>query len=157
MKDLWETVFLAPLSGLIRQSGAFLPHFLAMIVILVVGVLSAWGIRVVVFRLLKTIKFDQMCGRMGFSETLSMSGVTEGPAQWVSRIMFWSILLIFLMFGLQALNLSPVDQFVSQVFAYLPHLLVAMVILIVGFLLGNFFGRATLIAAVNARDRKSVV
>ncbi len=151
MKDLWNTAFITPLGEFLKQIGAFLPHLLAMMVILALGLLVAWAVKSLVFRLLKTVRFDQFCGRTGFSLALAKGGVSETPSHLVSRMTYWAITLIFLMLGMGALNLKPVDQFVTRAFAYLPHVLVAMVILIVGFLLGNFFGRATLIAAVNAQ------
>jgi hypothetical protein len=151
MKGVWQTAFISPLREFAKQVGAFLPHLLAMIVILAVGILIAWAIKSLVFRLLTTVKFDQFCGRTGFSQTLGKGGISESPSGLVSRITYWAITLIFLILGLGALDLKPVDQFVAQSLSYLPHLVVAVVILIVGFLLGNFFGRATLIAAVNAQ------
>jgi len=151
MKDLWQTAFIGPLDEFLKQVGAFLPHLLAMMVILALGILVAWVSKALIYRLLKTVKFDQFCGRTGFSRSLTRGGITEAPSHLVGRVVYWAITLIFLMLGLGALNLRPVDQFVTQALSYLPHLVVALVILIVGFLLGNFFGRATLIAAVNAQ------
>jgi hypothetical protein len=151
MKDLWQTAFVTPLKEFLKQVGAFLPHLLAMVVILALGIFVAWMIKSLVFRLLKTVKFDQICGRTGFSQAMGRGGITESPSHLVSRVTYWSITLIFLILGLGALNLKPVDEFVARAISYLPHLIVAFVILIVGFLLGNFFGRATLIAAVNAQ------
>jgi Mechanosensitive ion channel, conserved TM helix len=151
MKELWKNAFVEPLEEFLKEVGSFLPHLLAMVVIIIVGLLSAWVVNFLIFRLLKTVKFDQVCGRTGFAQALSKGGVRETPSNFISRMIYWAILLVFLMFGLGALELKAVDQFVSQAFAYLPHLLVAITILIVGFILGNFFGRATLIAAVNAQ------
>jgi hypothetical protein len=151
MKGVWQTAFIDPLREFLEQVGAFLPHLLVMVVILSIGILSAWGVKTLVSRLLTAAKFDQFCGRSGLSQTFAKGGIRETPSHLVGRIVYWAITLIFLMLGLEALNLKPVDQFVAQVFAFLPHLLVAIVVLIVGFLLGNFFGRATLIAAVNAQ------
>ncbi len=151
MKDLWQTAFITPLKEFLKQVGAFLPHLLAMVVILALGIFMAWVIKSLVFRLLKTVKFDQFCGRTGFSQAMGRGGITETPSHLVSRVTYWSITLIFLILGLGVLNLKPVDEFVARTISYLPHLVVAFVILIVGFLLGNFFGRATLIAAVNAQ------
>lgn len=151
MKDLWQTAFIAPLTEFLKQVGAFLPHLLAMLVILTLGILMAWAVKTLVFRLLKTVKFDQFCGRTGFSQTLAKGGMNEAPSHLVSRAVYWAITLIFLMLGLGVLDLKPVDQFVAQAFSYLPHFLTAIVILIVGFILGNFLSRATLIAAVNAQ------
>ena len=55
------------------------------------------------------------------------------------------------MLGLDALDLHAVNQLVSKISSYLPHLLVALIILAVGIILGNFFGQAILITAVNAQ------
>lgn len=151
MKDFWQTTFIVPLTEFIREVGSFLPHLLTMVVVLTVGVLAAWVIKVAVFRFLKTIKFDQFCNRTGFSQALTKGGIREGPSATIGRVVYWALFLVFLMLGLRALQLTPVNQFVTQVLGYLPHLLVALVIVIVGFLLGNFFARAALIAAVNAQ------
>lgn len=151
MKEVWQTGFIDPMEAFLKQMGAFLPHLVAMIVVLLSGVLVAWVVKSAVFRLLTTAKFDQYSGRIGLSLALSKNGIRESPAHWVGRIAYWMIVLIFLMLGLEVLNLNPVNQFAAQVFSYLPHMLIAVVILIVGFLLGNFFARAALIAAVNAQ------
>ena len=151
MNEVWQTGFIEPMKAFLSQTGAFLPHLVAMIVVLMLGILIAWAIKTVVFRILTTAKFDQYSGRIGLSLALSKGGIRESPAHWVGRIAYWMIVLIFLMLGLGVLDLKPVDQFVAQVFSYLPHMLIAVVILIVGFLLSNFFARATLIAAVNAQ------
>lgn len=151
MKELWQTAFITPLVEFLKEFVEFLPHLLATVVILALGILVAWIVKFVVFRLLTTMKFDQLCGRIGFSQAMRKGGVSETPSHLVGRAVYWVIVLIFLMLGLGALNLQPVNQFVTQTLSYLPHLLVAIVILIVGFLLANFFGQATLIAAVNAQ------
>jgi hypothetical protein len=151
MKELWQTAFVSPIVEFLNELVKFLPHLLATVVILALGVLVAWIVKFVVFRLLTTMKFDQYSGRMGFSQAMRKGGVSETPSHLVGRVIYWIIVLIFLMLGLGALNLQPVNQFVTQTLSYLPHLFVAIVIVIMGFLLGNFFGQATLIAAVNAQ------
>ena len=151
MNELWQTAFIYPVLEFLKELVRFLPHLFAMIVILALGILVAWIVKFVVFRLLTTMKFDQYCGRVGFSQAMRKGGVSETPSHLVGRVAYWIIVLIFLMLGLGALNLQPVNQFVAQTLSYFPHLLVAIVIVVLGFLLGNFFGQATLIAAVNAQ------
>jgi Mechanosensitive ion channel, conserved TM helix len=155
MNNVWQSGFIEPMVAFLKELGDFLPHLVAMIVVLILGVLIGWAVKTTVSRVLVTAKFDQYSGRVGLSQALTKGGVRETPAHWVGRIAYWVIVLVFLMLGLEVLNLSPVDQFVAQVFSYLPHMLIAVVILIVGFLLGNFFARATLIAAVNAQIQEA--
>ncbi len=151
MKELWEVAFITPVREFLSQAGAFVPHLLAMIVIVAAGWVAAFIVKVVISRILKVMRFDQFSARVGLTQSLSKGGVTGQPSNLISRIVYWAILLIFLMLGLQALKLNAVDRFAGQAISYIPNLFVALIILIVGFILSNFFGRAMLIAAVNAQ------
>jgi hypothetical protein len=151
MEELWRTAFVQQMEEFFRQIGAFLPYLLAMLAIIGIGFVVAWVVKAVIARLLKVTRLDQFSNRLGFSQALSKGGVREAPSSLIGRIIYWVIFLSFLMMGLKVLNLRPVNLFVIQVFAYVPHLLVALVILSVGILLANFFARAALIAAVNAQ------
>lgn len=151
MKDVWTAAFVDPLKEFLLELGAFLPHLLAMIVILALGLIFAWALKTVTARLLAAVHFDQICSRLGLAQILTKGGGRETPSDLIARILYWAVAVLFLILGLGALNLRPVDQFVTQALSYIPHLLVSIVILIVGFLLANFFGRAALIAAVNAQ------
>jgi hypothetical protein len=48
------------------------------------------------------------------------------------------------------LSVPTVEDLLSRFFLYLPNVIVAIIILVSGYLLGNFLGRASLIALVNA-------
>jgi hypothetical protein len=52
--------------------------------------------------------------------------------------------------ALSTLNIEVIHRLIERLFNYLPNLFFAAVIIALGFVLGNFLGRATLIAAVNA-------
>jgi hypothetical protein len=54
------------------------------------------------------------------------------------------------MAGVSALGLDVFNRLVAEFFLYLPRVFTAFVILVVGFLIGNFLSRAALLAAVNA-------
>jgi hypothetical protein len=149
MTDMWRTAFVDPLRELFREAGTFLPHLLAMLVIVVIGFVVAWGVATAISRLLRVGGFDQFSGRVGFAQALGRGGVKEGPSQLVGHLLYWVIVLTFLMLG--ALQLPAVDHFVDQVFAYLPHVLVAATILVGGYILANLLASAALIAAVNAQ------
>jgi len=58
--------------------------------------------------------------------------------------------LIFILFGLAALEIAALQEELSRLFQVLPQLFVAVIILFVGLLIANFVSRATLLAAVNA-------
>jgi len=151
MTGIWQTAFVEPIREFFREVGTLLPHLLAMLVIVVIGFVVAWGVAAAISRLLRVAGFDQFSGRVGFTQALSNGGVRETPSHLISHLLYWVIVLAFMMLGLGALQLPPVDHFVEQVLSYLPHVLVAIMILVGGLILANFLASAALIAAVNAQ------
>jgi hypothetical protein len=151
MTGVWQTAFVEPIRELFREISALLPHLLAMLVIVVIGFAVAWVVSAAISRLLRVAGFDHFSRRFGFAQALIKGGIRETPSHLIGHLLYWVIGLAFIMLGLGALQLPPVDHFVDQVLSYLPHVLVAVIILVGGFILANFLSSAALIAAVNAQ------
>jgi hypothetical protein len=150
MKEFWETALWAPLAALGAKVLALLPNVLAMVIILSVGLVAGYLIAYATERLLRVIGLDHLGNRLGVSAALARGGVKTELSYLIGRAVYWMVLLFAAMAGLGALNLEPINQFARSFLAYLPHLFVAGLILLVGYLLSNFVSQAVLIAAVNA-------
>jgi len=150
MKEFWETALWAPLAALGQKVLALLPNVLAMMIILTVGLVASRLVAYTTERLLRVIGLDHLGNRLGVSAALARGGVKADPSHLVGRAAYWVVLLFSAMAALGALNVEPVNQFARSLLAYLPHLFVAVLILVVGYLLSNFVSQAVLIAAVNA-------
>ncbi len=139
------TTTLQNLSGMIAH---FLPRLIAMIAIIVIGGIIAWILKVIVRRFLWFVKFNQICEATGFTQMLAKAALPS-PTELLSRLVFWVVWVSFLLFGFNALEIAPLQEEISRFFLFLPQIFVAIVILFVGVLAANFFGRATLLTAVN--------
>ena len=62
----------------------------------------------------------------------------------------WVVLAVFFLLAVAALDVRVAVDLVSRAFAWLPHLLVAVALLLAGGLVAGFARRSVLIAAVNA-------
>jgi hypothetical protein len=62
---------------------------------------------------------------------------------------------VFFIIALGALQVPQVEQLLGKFFVYVPNILVAVVIVFIGYMLSNFLGRAILIACVNAGIKAS--
>jgi hypothetical protein len=149
MTDILSLI-LEPLNEVLQKLTAFLPNLLAMLVILIVGIMVAWILRVVLVRFLKAINFDSWSDRMGVTTILRKGDLWEKPSTALGAIFFWFLIIVVLMTGMSTLKVSAIDQLVSQFFLYLPRAFSAVVILAVGYVLAGFISRAVLIAAVNS-------
>lgn len=150
MTDFFQTALLAPLEQLGQQVLAVLPNVLAMVIIIGLGFVVAWGLSHTAERLLRVVHLDQLCNRLGINAALARGGVKADPSHLVGRTAYWVVAAFAVIAGLGALNLQPINQFAHSFLAYIPHMLTAAVILVSGYLLSNFVSQGVLIAAVNA-------
>jgi len=128
----------------------FLPGLLAALLILAMGLVFAWVLKLIVRRILVLARFDRFCDSWGASQILGRADLRITPTALTAGFLFWIMLLSFVMAGLSALEVAVINQLIAQFFLYLPRLFAALLILLAGFLLGNFLSRAALLAAVNA-------
>ncbi len=149
--NYWQETIVEPLKTVLQHAWSFIVNnLLTMIVVLILGLLIAWLVKQILNILLRIFKFDRFCDRHGFSAGLQKIGISRTPTAALSRFIFWLLFLIFLMFSLNVLDIAPLASLTSQFFAFIPHLLVAIVIIFVGYLLSGFLHRAILLGAVNA-------
>src|SRR4030042_2892472 len=151
MSEIWRTAIVASFDKFLGKVVTFLPNLLAMITILVIGFITAWVIKTLLFRFLKAIQFDRVSERWGLTHILSQGGLVYSPASLVSRFFYWVIVLITLILGITALEVAATQNFIAHFFSYLPNLFAAVIILVIGYLIAIFLGQAALIAGVNAQ------
>jgi len=150
MDGLWQRAVVDPLVRLWEQTLNYLPSLLEALVVLAAGWLAALVVKQVVWRGLRAAQFDRLAERMGFSGVIDRVGLYRGSSYAMAQLAQGFLLLLTLLLVLNALGPTGSDL-VMRFFLYLPNLLIAAVILVVGGLAAGFFGRGALIAAVNAR------
>ncbi len=147
--SFWQTL-LGALDAFFAGVVRFLPGLLAALLILIIGLVIGWLIKIVVRRALAVARFDHLCDASGVSQVLSRADLRATPSRLVGAMLFWLVFLSFLMAGMSALDVPVINRLIAEFFLYLPRILAALAILLVGFLLANFLSRAALLAAVNA-------
>jgi len=147
---LIDKVIVQPLREVVRSWSPFCPAFLTGIVVFAAGLLLAWLVKLLVVRLLKLLKLDEAFARSGVTEALQKMAVKDTPEKLVGRMFFWLVAFIFFVLALSVMRVPVIDQLLGRFLLYLPNIFVALVVLALGWFLANFFGRAALIASVNA-------
>ncbi len=145
-----DNVFIEPFQRFIERIAAFLPSLLTGFVIIFVGLIFAWLLRKVVTKTAQILNIDMVSDRMGIVQILQKSGYKEPLSRMIGQTAFWIALFSFIIIGLDALKMPSVENLLTEFLLYLPNIIVAGIVVMVGYLLSNFFGRAALIASVNA-------
>ena len=128
----------------------FLPGLLALLVILSFTILVTVIIRVVLRRFLRSVDFDGMVQRWGFPELAEWSP-KHSPTLSAIRIVNWSIILVGVLIGISAFDAALTSLLVVRLFAYIPHVSAAVLVLAVGIFAARFLSRSVLISAVNMK------
>jgi hypothetical protein len=126
----------------------FLPGLLVSLTLVLVAFVIALLARILLLRALRGLDFDRRLERVGLSALLGWPAATS-LSQTLARVVYWTILILGLLVALTALNATIPSQLAMSVFQYVPHLLAALMILVVGDIAARFLARSVLIGAVN--------
>jgi hypothetical protein len=150
MRAFIDKIIIAPLREAFQKLAAFAPSLLTGIVVFAAGLVLAWLVKLLVVRIFKILKIDAACARSGVTEALQKMAIKDSPAKLVGRMFYWLVAFLFFVLALSVMRLPVIDQLLEKFLLYLPNIFVALVVLALGWFLGNFLGRAALIASVNA-------
>ncbi|MDH3316958.1 MAG: mechanosensitive ion channel [Gammaproteobacteria bacterium] len=138
--------FAAQLSDSVGRVGLkileHLPNLLFALALLLIGWLAARLLRVAVSKIAKGILTT--LGRQRLASAKAVQTRTQQSKTWqttpavVGAIVYWMVLLFFLAAAVEALGLQAVSNFVNLISAYLPRVLAAILILLVGLWAGEF-------------------
>jgi hypothetical protein len=138
-----------PLKEIYVEFAKFLPNLLAMVVIFIIGIIAARVVKVVLLKVLKAVNYDTWSDRMGFTTLMRKGDMWAKPSAAVVAFFFWLLIAIAGMAGLSALKIQAIDQLISEVVRYVPRALSAVLIVVIGYIVTGFVGRAVLISTVN--------
>jgi hypothetical protein len=127
----------------------FVPRLVAATIIFAGGFLVALLVRRVIQRVLTWVRFDRFTARTGASDMLRLSDMPTAEVL-IAKIVFWIVWIGFIVSAVDTLQFGPFQGLVQEFFRFVPRFIVALLVLSLGFLLGNFLWRATLLASVNA-------
>ena len=150
MQDL-AVSFRASLARALEVLLAAIPRVLGFALILIVGwVLSALLARGVA-ALLRAVRFEELARRSGFAEFVRNTGVRTDPSGAIGAVAKWFVRLVALVVAFDMLGLPAVSVVLQQLLLWLPNLIVALVVLVLGGLAANALAGVVRGAAAEAR------
>ena len=106
-----------------------IPSIVGALVLLVLGWIVAGIVGGLVTRLLRKVGLDQLATRAGISAFLQRARMKLDAAGLVGGIVTWYVRLIFVVMAANAVGITAVSSVLSQIIAFIPNLLVALLIL----------------------------
>ena len=115
----------------------FLPNLLGCLVLLLIGFIVAKIASTVVRKLLEKLKVDDHLQKSEANKYVDRVLPGASPSKGVGRVVFWLVFVFFLTSAIGALKIPAVTTFMNQVLAYLPNVIVAIVIFVLAALLAG--------------------
>lgn len=127
----------------VRFAG-FIPRLLGALIVFIVGWLIAVAVGHFITRLLKLLRLNDPFERIsGFRSTLERASIELNVPGFMGTVAKWFVVLVTLLATADILELQAIASFLNQVIAYIPNLVAAAVILVMGILFANFVARVT--------------
>jgi hypothetical protein len=133
----------------------FVPHLLEAIVIFIIGWIVASVVGKLVRQLIDAIKLNKLFESAGAGHIMEKAGMRLDVALFIGGVVKWAIILIALMAATQLIGLTEVASFLSvKVLYYLGSVLIAILILIIGFILADAVKKLVIVSshALNVRS-----
>jgi hypothetical protein len=122
----------------IYQLGQFLTGLALALGILLVGIAIAKMVERGTDIALHRIGFDGWMREGGVTEALERAGTTLDPSSVIAKLVFWTMMLLVIVLAANALGIAAVSVLFGEMLAYIPSVITAVIVLVLGILLGEF-------------------
>src|SRR3972149_12197579 len=120
--------------------GAVLPNIIAAVVFVILGWIFGIAVGRVLAQIIDALRVDVWLSKAGVDKVVERSGYrlnTGAFIGWLAKLFF---IVVFLIVALNVLGLSQVNFFLLQVLAYLPDVVVAMLVLFIASVAADIVG-----------------
>ncbi|HQU42493.1 MAG TPA: hypothetical protein PK867_06755, partial [Pirellulales bacterium] len=136
--DTWQEALRVSFNRAFGDIVGLLPHVAAMLAVIVAGYIVARVLDKFAVALVQSLGLQTAAERSGLANSMKQVGITKSVPAIIGQIVFWLTMCVFLAAGFNILGLDAVSAAMEQIVAYIPRLLVATVVVVVGLLVAGF-------------------
>jgi hypothetical protein len=140
VRDMGEAVR-ASLANALAMFLSAIPRIIGFVVVLIIGWIIASLLAKGVAALLRAIRFNDLAQRSGFAGFVHNMGVRRDSAGVIADVAKWFVRLITLVVAFDTLGLPAVSGVLQQLLLWLPNLIVALAVLVIGGLAAGALSR----------------
>lgn len=146
MKDKLIEAF----SNLADSLIAAAPKVLIGIVLVIAALITAKLIEKILRYALTKLRFDALIGKAGIDRALHRIGIRQELTVQLPRLVYFLVLLMLAKTAVDALGLVAISDAIGAFFAYLPNIIAALLLLILGSTVGQFAGQTVAQSAASS-------
>lgn len=128
--DLWADVI------------GIIPELISALVLFIIGLIFASALGKVVTRFAQFLKVDTMTEKFGVTDQLKAIGLSFSFSNIIGKVVKYFFVIVFLIASVELLGMSQITLFLNDVLGYLPNVVVAIIIMAIGLVVGQFVRKA---------------
>ena len=127
--------------GLVDSTIAAVPKVVVGILLIIAAILIAKIIEKLLRYALMKVRFDELIGKAGIDQTLQRLGIRQELTILFPRLAYFLVLMILARTAGDALGIVAISGAIGAFFAYLPNIVAALLLMILGSTVGQFAGQ----------------
>lgn len=155
MPQDWYLVTIQALQSLWLSFLYFVPNLIGAILTFVIGwFLSSW-LGWAVTKVLNLIKLNELFSKGQWDEALEKAGIKADVSGFIGQICRWILALTFLIATVEILGLSQFATLFAQVIAWLPNVIVVVLVMVATVILAEILEKIAVAAVVKAKIKST--
>jgi hypothetical protein len=139
-----------PAKTVLTQIGQFLVNVLLVLVILLIGWLISRLIKAIVTRICKSLKLDELSKRVEMDDLMAKGGLRYSLSELIGILCYWLGLLVTFVVAVNAIGLTVAADLLNRIVLYVPNIIAAIFILVLGMFVATMLRNIVRTAANNA-------
>jgi len=84
------------------------------------------------------VKLDKALMSLGLKEYFDRAGIQINSGKFIGKVVYWFLVVVFLLAATDILGFYSLSTFLRDTLLYVPNVIVAVLIMLASFLIGNF-------------------
>ena len=116
----------------------FIPNLVGALLLLLIGKVVAKWVDLGLVKILNVLRIETVSKKIGLSAAMKDIGLKIKTADIFGVLGYWIIYLVFILAAVDALGVRTITDIVQKLIAYLPNVIAALLIMLIGISVANF-------------------
>ncbi|MBF0485390.1 MAG: hypothetical protein HQL16_02635 [Candidatus Omnitrophica bacterium] len=146
----WHQVIIEPVKTMLNSVAEFIPQMLGALLILLVGWIVAKVLAGLFQKILDQLKFNEFAAKIGLADLLIKGNVGPSAANLLSGLLYWALMIVVFAITVDSIGLTVAAKLLEKVTSYIPNVVSAVFVALVGMFLANLISGIIKATAANA-------
>ena len=127
----------ASLLGVVYTIIDWVPRVIGVLIILIIGHYLAKGVKHLIKKVLKAIKFEDFMVKLKVTDMIKSQGVSLTISDIAIWLIYWLVFLAFISAAADVLAVPSITEFIAMVISYIPSIFAGLIIILLGIIAAN--------------------